>query len=92
MLALVLTAALATACADSEHRYSQWKCGDSMRTTMQSQILNPEAGGDQPVVGMDGVAAERAIQRYEKRGDDKKGQGVLENMVDLYGGKQQESK
>ncbi|WP_243360153.1 hypothetical protein [Fundidesulfovibrio terrae] len=91
LLSLVLTAALATACADTD-RYSQWKCGESVKATMQSQVLNPEAGGDQPVAGMDGVVAERAIERYEKRGEAKNGQGVMEKMVDLYGGKQQESK
>lgn len=91
VLTIVLASALASGCADSD-RYAEWKCGESVRATMDAQRLNPDAGGDKPVTGMDGVAAMQAVKRYEKRGEEKKSQGVLENMVDLYGGAKQDSK
>ncbi|WP_243368273.1 hypothetical protein [Fundidesulfovibrio soli] len=91
MLWAVLASALLCACAESD-RYAEWKPGESVRANMEAQRLNPDAGGDKPVTGMDGVAAMQAVKRYEKRGEEKKSQGVLENMVDLYGGAKQDSK
>jgi hypothetical protein len=38
--------------------------GDSVRQTRAQQIMNPQAGGDAPVNGVDGVVARESIGRY----------------------------
>ena len=38
--------------------------GDSVRQTRSQQIMNPQAGGDAPVNGVDGVVARESIGRY----------------------------
>lgn len=41
--------------------------GKSFESARQNQILNPEAGKDsKPVVGMDGQAAEKIIERHKQ--------------------------
>ena len=73
-------------CNESTNR-TTWEYGESVHSVMQSQILNPEAGGDRPVVGMDGEAALRAAKRHEAMGEDKKGgDGVMEQMAKAMGG------
>ena len=38
--------------------------GDSVRRTRALQIMNPQAGGDAPVNGVDGAVARESIGRY----------------------------
>jgi hypothetical protein len=38
--------------------------GDSVRQTRALQIMNPQAGGDAPVNGVDGAVARESIGRY----------------------------
>ena len=38
--------------------------GDSVRQTRSQQIMNPQAGGDAPVNGVDGAVARESIGRY----------------------------
>ncbi len=38
--------------------------GDSVRQTRAQQIMNPQAGGDAPVNGVDGAVARESIGRY----------------------------
>ncbi len=41
--------------------------GRSFESAKQNQILNPEAGKDsEPVVGMDGQAAEKSIEKHKQ--------------------------
>ena len=41
--------------------------GRSFESAKQNQILNPEAGKDsKPVVGMDGQAAEKSLEKHKK--------------------------
>jgi hypothetical protein len=44
----------------------QWdkQFGESVRLVRIAQIMNPEAGGDAPVNGIDGAAARESIGRY----------------------------
>jgi hypothetical protein len=44
----------------------QWdkQFGDSVRQTRAQQIMNPQAGGDAPVNGVDGAVARESIGRY----------------------------
>jgi len=74
LLALLLSGLCA--CADSEPK-TDWKFGESVESTMKSQIANPEAGGDRPVTGMDGQVAAKAAKRHENMGEDKQDDNVL---------------
>jgi hypothetical protein len=38
--------------------------GDSVRQTRAQQVMNPQAGGDAPVNGVDGAVARESIGRY----------------------------
>ncbi len=44
----------------------QWdaRFGQSVRLTQQQQIIDPTAGGDEPVNGIDGASGREAIVRY----------------------------
>ena len=44
----------------------QWdsRFGESMRLAQQQQTLNPNAGGDAPVNGIDATSGREAITRY----------------------------
>lgn len=44
----------------------QWDAqfGQSVRQTQQQQIIDPTAGGDAPVNGIDGASGREAIVRY----------------------------
>ena len=44
----------------------QWDAqfGQSVRLTQQQQIIDPTAGGDEPVNGIDGASGREAIVRY----------------------------
>uniref|UniRef100_A0A7C4ELP7 Lipoprotein n=1 Tax=Fundidesulfovibrio putealis TaxID=270496 RepID=A0A7C4ELP7_9BACT len=88
-IAGALVALFATGCAEDKPR-TEWVFGDSVPSTMQSQILNPDAGGDKPVRGMDGPTAMQNLKRHDAMGSEDKQDGVLEQMVQQMGGKQQQ--
>jgi hypothetical protein len=51
--------------------------GKSFESAKSDQILNPEAGQNlDPVVGLDGQAAERTLETYRKGFEPKKGKEV----------------
>jgi len=58
MVSLVLTACVPTT--------PQWDAqfGQSVRLSQQQQIIDPTAGGDAPVNGIDGASGREAIVRY----------------------------
>lgn len=88
---LAPAAALLTLCAlgcAEESKRTNWEYGESVQSVMQSQVLNPQAGGDAPVTGMDGEAALRAAKRQEALGEEKKADGVMEQMAKSLGGPQ----
>jgi len=64
------------ACADTEPK-TDWQFGESVNSTMKSQIANPQAGGDRPVTGMDGPVAAKAAKRHESLGEEKQDDNVL---------------
>ena len=51
------------ACAPTTPQWDK-QFGDSVRQTRAQQIMNPQAGGDAPVNGVDGVVARESIGRY----------------------------
>ena len=64
--------------------------GASVRQAIAAQTLNPDAGGVEPVEGMDGRTAVRVAESHESGfGGEKKGSGVLEQMLETLGGQKQ---
>ncbi|MGE4292479.1 MAG: hypothetical protein AB7E32_09740 [Desulfovibrio sp.] len=63
LLALCIAAPL-SGCA-SAHRTGV-EFGSSTRLALASQTLNPDAGGDAPVEGLDGEWAATAMDNYQK--------------------------
>jgi hypothetical protein len=58
--------------------------GTSLEATKQSQILNPEAGKNlDPVVELDGQAAEASMEGYRKGFSAKKSGGIGQFFDDL---------
>ncbi|MEA3385795.1 MAG: hypothetical protein U9Q89_05015 [Thermodesulfobacteriota bacterium] len=56
--------------------------GTSLEATKQSQILNPEAGKNlDPVVGLDGQAAEASMEKYRKGFKEKQQAQTLEFTI-----------
>ncbi len=65
-LAALVAAGLLSACVPTT---PQWDAnfGNSVRTAVAQQILNPDAAQNQdPVIGMDGRAAREAVVSYQK--------------------------
>lgn len=55
-----------SACQSTMPRYEA-EFGDSIRSSLNSQVINPEAGNNSdPVAGIDGRAARDAIHNYQK--------------------------
>lgn len=55
-----------SACVETAPRY-QAEFGQSINSTLNAQIINPEAGNNtDPVAGLDGRAARDAINNYQK--------------------------
>ena len=55
-----------TACVETAPRYEA-EFGIATRATLNSQIINPDAGNNpDPVAGLDGRAARDAINNYQK--------------------------
>jgi hypothetical protein len=51
------------ACAPTTPQLDK-RFGDSVRQIRAQQIINPQAGGDAPVNGVDGAVARESIGRY----------------------------
>ncbi len=60
MCSLLLTL---SACAPTTPRWDS-QFGETVRLTAQQQVLNPDAGGDAPVNGIDGATGRESIGRY----------------------------
>ena len=55
-----------TACAETAPRY-ETEFGNATRATLNAQIINPNAGNNpDPVAGLDGRAANEAIENYQE--------------------------
>ncbi|CCH48693.1 hypothetical protein [Pseudodesulfovibrio piezophilus] len=48
-----------------EHKESTIPFGSSVRMAVKQQIFNPEAGGDAPVVGLNGRYAASVAKKYD---------------------------
>ncbi len=66
LIGLIATLLIFSGCGPRETMLDRnW--GNSFESAKQSQILNPEAGKNpDPVVGLDGQAAEITIEEYRK--------------------------
>ncbi|SOB59734.1 conserved protein of unknown function [Pseudodesulfovibrio profundus] len=66
-----------------QHEESSIAFGSSARLAMRQQILNPEAGGDAPVVGIDGRYAETVAEKYLKgpKTKSESGQSISEVII-----------
>lgn len=62
LAALVILLAL-SACAPTTPQWDK-RFGDTVRLTQQQQVLDPGAGGDAPVNGIDAATGREAIGRY----------------------------
>ena len=55
---------LLSACASTAPNYEA-RAGQAVRSTLQAQVISPQAGqGPEPAPGLDGVASREAVQRY----------------------------
>ncbi len=52
--------------AQIQHEESTRPFGSSVRLAVRQQTLNPEAGSDAPVVGIDGRYAEKVMEKYHE--------------------------
>lgn len=61
-----MLAALLSACVEPAPRYEA-EFGHATRATLNAQIINPNAGNNpDPVAGLDGQAANDALENYQK--------------------------
>ena len=83
LILLLFTLVVATGCAKNKEE----PMGASVRQAVAAQTLNPDAGGVEPMEGMDGRTAVRVAESYESGfGGEKEGSGVLEQMLETMGG------
>ena len=59
----LLCSGLLCACAPTTPQWDK-QFGDSVRQTRAHQIMNPQAGSDAPVNGVEGTVARESIARY----------------------------
>jgi len=66
-----------------QHEESTKPFGSSARLALSQQILNPDAGGDAPVVGLDGRYAAEVAKAYQEgpKTDASDGQSVSELII-----------
>lgn len=67
-----------------QHEESTIPFGSSVRLAVKQQTLNPEAGGDAPVVGLDGRYASKVAEKYHEGPKTKSedGQSISEIIID----------
>ena len=85
MLTLTITMMLAgCGMVMVEHEESTVAFGSSTKLALRQQILNPEAGNDAPVVGLDGRYADAVAKKYHEgpRTEPDKGQSVSEVIIE----------
>ncbi|KHK02262.1 hypothetical protein [Desulfovibrio sp. TomC] len=70
LLAAALAAVLAGCQAEKEPL--SWDYGKAYHTVFENQKIDPAAGDDSPVLGMDGARAGLAYERMEKAAPDEK--------------------
>lgn len=71
LAAAALVAALAGCQAEKQE---SWDYGRSFHTVFESQKVDPTAGDDSPMIGMDGQRATLAHERLEKQAPEEKKQ------------------
>jgi len=64
--AFVVAGCAAPASPDNRRSEVDLRFGDAVRQARALQTLNPDARSADPVSGIDGVAAQNAIERYQK--------------------------
>lgn len=84
-LFMILALLSSTGCSQLqvEHTHSTAPLGSSVNAMVESQKLNPLAGGTQPVVGSDGVYTSQVVKNYHKGPKDKlnEGESLLKVML-----------
>ncbi|MEW5773581.1 MAG: hypothetical protein AB1916_08670 [Thermodesulfobacteriota bacterium] len=83
ILFVPVLACLLAGCAAQE---PQRPMGQSVRRAVQAQILNPDAGGTEPVAGLDGQAGRQVLQGYRDGFGAEKKEGGAESFAVLLGG------
>ncbi|XPV75628.1 MAG: hypothetical protein ACNI27_13415 [Desulfovibrio sp.] len=83
---ITITAALLSGCVLVEHKPSSVPYGTSVRTAISSQTLNHQPPTDAPVNEMDGVYAEKVMEKYHKGPQTKPSGSSIFNLI-LGGGK-----
>lgn len=83
ILFVPVLACLLAGCAAQE---PQRPMGQSVRRAVQAQILNPDAGGTEPVAGLDGLAGQKVLQGYRDGFSAEKKEGGAESVAALLGG------
>ena len=79
----ILFTALLTGCAYSSFAPNyDARFGDAVRAARQAQTLNPSAGSQPPVMGLEGSSAHEAMQRY---GDSFKAPPPVVNVINIGG-------
>ena len=72
IVAVIFMISLAFAGCGHDTLKKNW--GSAFKSTMQNQTANPDASKNlEPVVGLDGTAAEKAMQGYQQGCDGEKG-------------------
>lgn len=63
---VIMLAGVLSACVETAPRYEA-EFGNATRATLNAQIINPDAGNNpDPVAGLDGQAANDALENYQK--------------------------
>ncbi|QJB55237.1 hypothetical protein [Pseudodesulfovibrio sp. zrk46] len=70
--------------AQVDHKESTLPFGSSVKLAISQQTLNPEAGTDAPVVGIDGRYAQKVAEKYNEgpRTEAKDGQSISGLIVE----------
>ncbi len=63
VLTLIASALLLTGCVQTTPQWDS-RFGQSLRLAQQQQTLNPAAGGDAPVNGIEGITGRETVTRY----------------------------
>jgi len=88
LIAMIAALLLTSGCCGNSHRL-EFQCetmldqnwGKSVEAAKSSQILNPQAGENlDPVVGLDGQAAERNLEQYRQDSEEQAPQSYTINL------------